>query len=97
MFDKYRQINRFIELIDDVAPKIPGRAGMWWISAAEIVFNLVVYYYFTKILKRSENHRVDLKKDVIEKCNRLALEYGYEGCPSAMEILQTIARKQSRT
>jgi SAM-dependent methyltransferase len=81
MFDKYRQINRFIELIDDVAAKDPRQS--WHVvdfGCGKSYLTFFVYYYFTKILKKEAKIiGFDLKKDVIEKCNRLALEYGYEG------------------
>ncbi len=81
MYDKYRQINRFIELIDDVAAKDPRPE--WHIvdfGCGKSYLTFVVYYYFTKILqKKVKIAGFDLKQDVIEKCNRLAKEYGYDG------------------
>lgn len=81
MYDKFRQINRFLEIIDDV---IRGED----IQTLHIVdfgcgksyLTFVVYYYFTQI--RGIPIRmtgVDLKEDVIAFCTGLARKYGYEG------------------
>ena len=81
MRDKYRQINRFIEIIDDEVKKTdkkPLRVLDFGCGKSYLTF--VLYHYFTEI--RGLDVRMtglDLKADVIEKCNAAAEKYGYGG------------------
>lgn len=79
---KFRQINRFLELVRDVVPSLPT-------DRAPVIYDLccgksyltfaVYYYYFTKILGREVHmHGVDLKPDVVSYCAEVALRQGFE-------------------
>jgi len=80
-YDKYRQINRFIQLIDDEF----ARSGKKSISILDFgcgksYLTFILYYYFA--VKRGMDTRIigyDLKADVVEHCNRVAAKYGYQG------------------
>jgi SAM-dependent methyltransferase len=81
-WDKFRQINRFLELVEDVFLQLEPR-NKWYIidfgcGKAYLTFAL---YYFLKDLKglNVEMLGIDLKKDVIEKCQTLAASLGYDG------------------
>lgn len=80
-YDKFRQINRFLEFIEDVLPSLPKDEPVTILDfgCGKSYLTFAMYYYL-KILKGYELKIVglDLKKDVIETCNRLAKKYGYD-------------------
>ena len=82
MYDKFRQINRFTEIIDD-AVREKGLAGKRLkivdFGCGKSYLTFVLYHYFTEILGAEVDMLgLDLKADVIEKCNAAAERYGYK-------------------
>ncbi len=80
-YDKYKQINRFIELVDD-AFRAYGRDEITILDfgCGKSYLTFVLYYYFA--VKRGVRARIigyDLKEDVVQRCNEVAARYGYEG------------------
>ena len=79
-YDKYRQINRFVELIDDAFSSVePGKLTVLDFGCGKSYLTFILYYYFA--VKRGfdvEMIGYDLKEDVVERCNAVAEKYGYD-------------------
>ena len=78
---KFRQINRFLELIRDVEDKLPKEEiRICDLCCGKSYLSFAVYHYFAIIKHyRVSMTGVDLKPDVIEHCNGVARELGFEG------------------
>lgn len=80
MYDKYRQVNRFIEIVDDEVKKLPSeKLTILDFGCGKSYLTFVLYYYFTEVRKiEVEMIGLDLKEEVIEKCRQTAKKYGYD-------------------
>ena len=81
-YDKYRQINRFLEFIEDILPELPTDRTVHIIDfgCGKSYLTFAMYYYL-KVLKHYDIRITgqDLKQKVIEDCQALADRYGYDG------------------
>lgn len=79
-FDKFRQINRFLEFIEDILPQLEKGRELQILDfgCGKSYLTFAMYYYLHEL--KGYDIRVtglDLKREVIERCNHLADKYGY--------------------
>lgn len=80
-YDKFKQINRFLEFIEDIVPQLPKDREMTMIDfgCGKSYLTFAMYYYLRELCGYDVKIiGLDLKTDVIKKCNQLALDYGYD-------------------
>jgi SAM-dependent methyltransferase len=80
-YDKFRQINRYLEFIEDILDKLPADRTIRIIDfgCGKSYLTFAMYYYLHVLQKRDIMITgLDLKKDVIAHCNKLAKECGYD-------------------
>lgn len=83
-YDKFRQINRYLEFVRDILPSLPRRGEGplrivdFGCGKSYLTFAL---YYYLKVMNGYDIDVIglDLKKDVIENCQALADKFGYDG------------------
>ena len=88
-YDKFRQINRFLEFINDILPEVqklkkslsdgsPIKITDFGCGKSYLTF--AIHYYLTEILGLNcEIIGLDLKKDVIDYCNKITKELNLKG------------------
>lgn len=80
-YDEFRQINRFLEFIEDILPRLDRGRELTILDfgCGKSYLTFAMYYYLRQL--RHFDVRIiglDLKEDVIQHCNELAQSYGYE-------------------
>lgn len=80
-YDKFRQINRFLEFIEDILPRLSKEREITILDfgCGKSYLTFAMYHYLRELQGYDVNIiGLDLKKDVIENCSCLAQKYGYE-------------------
>lgn len=80
-YDKYKQINRFLEFVEDILPSLDKEKEVSIIDfgCGKSYLTFAMYYYLREL--KGYNVKItglDLKEDVIKHCNALKDRYGYE-------------------
>ena len=94
---KFRQINRFLEHIDDIYSILPcdGEIKIYDLCCGKSYLSFAVYYYLTEIKGRTVYlYGADLKRDVILWCKDLASELGYDGMTFEVGDIKKIVPKE---
>lgn len=80
-YDKFKQINRYLEFVEDILPTLVKKKTIHIIDfgCGKSYLTFALYYYLHELKKLDvQITGLDLKTDVINKCNELAESYGYE-------------------
>ena len=80
-YDKFRQMNRFLEFIEDIVPELPkDRESVIIDFGCGKCYLTFAMYYYLHVLKEYDIRIIglDLKSDVIHHCNELSRKYGYD-------------------
>lgn len=80
-FDKFRQMNRFLEFVEDILPRLANDREVTILDfgCGKSYLTFALYYYLHEL--KNYDVRIiglDLKTDVIKHCQKLAEKYGYE-------------------
>ncbi|MBR6352863.1 MAG: SAM-dependent methyltransferase [Oscillospiraceae bacterium] len=79
-YDKYKQINRFVELVAQGVPDGDEPIRILDFGCGKSYLTFILYWYFAvRCGRRTEIVGYDLKADVVERCASIAGRYGYEG------------------
>ena len=80
-FDKFRQINRFLEFVEDILPQLDKNKEVTILDfgCGKSYLTFAMYYYLHE-MKQYDVRIIglDLKADVIRRCNELSEKYGYD-------------------
>lgn len=80
-YDKFRQINRYLEFIEDILDQLPSEGTIHVIDfgCGKSYLTFAMYHYLHVLQGRDVRITgLDLKEDVIRRCNELARQCGYE-------------------
>ena len=80
-YDKFKQINRYLEFIEDVIPSLPKdrEINIVDFGCGKSYLTFATYYYLNEVKGyQARITGLDLKEDVIKHCNELSKQYGYD-------------------
>ena len=80
-YDKFKQINRYLEFVEDILPTLQKKGTVHIIDfgCGKSYLTFALYYYLHELKGQDVAITgLDLKQDVIRHCNELAQSYGYE-------------------
>lgn len=80
-YDKFKQINRYLEFVEDILEKLPKdrTVNILDFGCGKSYLTFALYYFLRELRGYQVNIiGLDLKADVIAICNNLSQKYGYE-------------------
>jgi SAM-dependent methyltransferase len=81
MYDKFRQINRYLEMVSDCVPhlNVDEKIQIVDFGCGKAYLTFALYHYLVEVKKLDiDIIGLDLKTDVIEHCNQISKKLGYE-------------------
>lgn len=92
-YDKFKQINKFIELIDHAFKNVKKKEiTILDFGCGKSYLTFLVYHYFVEIKKiKAKIIGYDIKKDVVENCNKIAKKYNYKNIEFVLANVETDA------
>lgn len=79
MQKKFRQINKFLEIIKDIENYIPNNGKIIDMGCGKSYLTFAIYHYLNNMKNKNiVINGYDLKKDVVENCNKLAKEFEFK-------------------
>lgn len=93
---KFRQINKFLEMLKDVEENLPKNAKIIDMGCGKSYLTFAMYHYFNVIKEKDVViNGYDLKKDVVENCNKLAKDFGFKNLQFFNEDIQNIDKDEN--
>jgi SAM-dependent methyltransferase len=89
-YKKFRQLNKFLELVDDMSENIPESAEIIDVGCGKSYLTFALYYYLNHI--KNKNVMItglDIKEDVVLECRRLADLFGFANLNFVAENIET--------
>lgn len=92
MQKKFRQINKFLEFIKDIEDNLPDNATIIDMGCGKSYLTFAMYHYFNNIKHKNISIRgYDLKKQVVDDCNKLAQEFKFNNLMFYNENIENIS------
>lgn len=93
---KFRQINKFLEMLKDIEENLPNNAKIIDMGCGKSYLAFAMYHYFNIIKEKNVTiNGYDLKKDVVEHCNKLAKEFNFKNLQFFNEDIQNIDKSEN--
>ncbi len=99
-YDKFRQINRFLEFINDILPLYEDSDKVYKVldfGCGKSYLTFALYHFLVQIRhKKAQIIGVDLKEEVIKNCSNLAKTWGYEGLEFKIGRIEDFESKDAK-
>lgn len=92
--DKYKQINKYVEIIDDILKKqdLPKDAHIVDMGSGKGYLTFALYDYYTRIRKQTPTIKgIELRKELVKTCNDIARKCKFDGLEFIASKIQDIA------
>lgn len=94
---KFRQINKFLEMLKDIEKNVPDNSIIVDMGCGKSYLTFAIYHYFNVIKNKNVEIRgYDLKKDVVDNCNKLTKELGFDNLKFYCEDIADIENDDNR-